>query len=190
MLADPARIRLMVVGGAILVAAAILRLATGNDAEPTTPPPASVTVSDEQAAERNDRDTAPDLGDEAGDEEEALEQAHAAAAAFAEEYLTWAGDESTADRAARIGDHASASFATQLADARTSGAADADTDAQVDQTVEVLGTQTTTSRSRHIEVTVMTEVTVIEDDEDRTVPTNLSVALRQEDGRWVVDDLR
>ena len=187
MLADPARIRLIVVGGAILAAAVILRLVTGSDAEPAPPSSAPVTASDDQAAEPDDRGPAADPGDQVGDEED-LDQAHAAAAAFAEEYLTWVGDESTADRAVRIGDHASRSFAAQLADAQTSGAADTDDDAQVDQTVQVLDTQTTTTRAHHLEVAVMAEATAT--DADEPVPTNLTVVLRQEAGRWVVDDLR
>jgi hypothetical protein len=119
-----------------------------------------------------------------------LARAHDVAASFAYEYLTWSPGESHADRVARIASHSTRELAADLADARQLGAADeADRDEDWSQTPEILGTQTLTVRLRHVELTVLAEVTTGSDVSSVT-PTNLTVALREEDGAWLVDDLR
>jgi hypothetical protein len=119
-----------------------------------------------------------------------LDRAHVAAANFTHEYLTWSPDESHADWVARLAGHCTPELAADIADARRLGAADAaDRGDGWSQAAEIRGTQTLTVRTRGVEIMVLAEVTT--DGSDATVtPTNLTVALREEDGAWLVDDLR
>lgn len=190
MLADPRRIRLLLVGGTILLAAVALRLATGGNADPASAPTAPTFAVNGQPPDTDDGDPSPSpVGDEI--DEATLDETHEVAAAFAREYLTWTAAESATDRADRIAVHATRAFAAEIADARAAGAADAaNRDGGWSQTAEVADTQTSTARPRHIEVTVMAEVKTVEDGDERTVPTNLTVVVREEAGAWRVDDLR
>jgi hypothetical protein len=120
-----------------------------------------------------------------------LDRAHDAAANFAHAYLTWSPDESHADRVARIANYSTRELAADIADARQLGAADeADRGEEWSQTAEILGTQTLTVRSRHVELVVLAEVTTAGSDATTVTPTNLTVVLREDEGAWLVDDLR
>ncbi|WP_052665349.1 hypothetical protein [Nitriliruptor alkaliphilus] len=120
-----------------------------------------------------------------------LDRAHDVAEDFATQYLTWPTGEPHSERVARVASHTTPELARDIAEARPQGAADeANRDEGWLQTVEILGTQTLTVRARHVEVTVLTEVTTIGDDASTVTPTNLTVALREEGGAWLVDGLR
>jgi len=184
MLADSRRVRLLVLGGLILAAAVLLRLATGQPpAERAAPDsgavatavPGSVAAADparERRAEPDDIEIA---------------EAHAIAEDFAQSYLTWLTDEPHGDRIDRISEHTTADLAETLAGSYDLAVTDRDEDAGGgEQAAEVLAIQTLTARRHHIEVAVMAEVT----GENAVVPTSLTVLLIEEGGRWLVDDLR
>jgi hypothetical protein len=189
MLADARRVRLLVAGGLILLAATLLRLTTA---------PNAITDADagEQAAVSTAAEaTTPDRGngrsgshdDAVGPEPEQLEldEAHQVAADFAVNYLTWRPEETHAQRLDRLTAHTSDDLAAQLQDAR--GAGEAANGPAEEQTAEVTATQTLTVRQTAVEIAVMTELTTPGQD---PVPASLTVVLTKQDGRWVVDDLR
>jgi hypothetical protein len=189
MLADPRRIRLLVTGGLILLAAVALRLITGGPGEP---PPAAAPTPVVAEAEPEARDgSAPEHGRLAERDEPDVDDAHRVAADFAREYLRWSADEPHADRTERLAAHATRDFASELAEARPLGTADAEElEDGWSQTVEVLETQTLTVRGRSVEVGVMSEVTATDEDGRGRTPTSLTVVLREEADAWRVDDLR
>ncbi len=197
MLADPRRLRLLIAATVILLAGLVLRVLTPTD--PTSGPPGEVA---EQAAtpsgtdrdssgsaNTDERSTDPGPVDEP--DRATVDTAREVAALFAAEYLTSTPDEDHAERTARITAHTTDRLTDAIAAARRAGTADAD---QGPQEVEVVDTQTQTVRPRAIEVTVITELTTTggegDGGEQVTTPTNLSVVLREEDGAWLVDDLR
>lgn len=120
-----------------------------------------------------------------------LHRAHDAAASFAHEYLTWSPGEPHAERVARIASHSTRELTADIADARQFGPAEeADRAEERSRTAGILGTQTLTVRPRHVELTVLAQVTATGADASSVVPTNLTVALREENGVWLVEDLR
>lgn len=120
-----------------------------------------------------------------------LERAHETAASFANEYLAWSSDESHADRLARISEHSTREMAAAIADAHQFGAADdADRDEEWSQTAEILGTQLHAVRPRHVELTVIAAVTTADSHGSGVTPVNFTVALREEEGAWLVDEVR
>jgi predicted DNA binding protein len=192
MLADPRRVRLLIAGSLILLAATLLRLTTD-----VTVPTASVdadarvrvaaTTASEAAAQDRDNGRSGSHDDAVGPEPEQLEldEAHQVAADFAVNYLTWRPEETHAQRLDRLTVHTSDDLAAQLEDARGTGEA-ADGPAE-EQAAEVTATQTLTVRQTAVEIAVMTELTTPGQD---PVPASLTVVLTTEHGGWIVDDLR
>lgn len=186
MLADARRIRLLAAGGLILAAAVVLRLLTGVPDDDPGDPTVDAT-GDASTSVAGEASTGTDPAPEAvtdGDEQQAeVDQALQVAETFAAEYLTWDPDEAHADRLARLTAHVTASLAEDLRVAHDHAGDDQD----LAQSVDVDASQTLTVRRHQIEATVAADIV---SDDAEPVPTNLTVVLRQESGRWAVDDLR
>jgi hypothetical protein len=192
MLADPRRLRLLIAGGIILLAATLLRLNTDPTApsasiDADTGEPTAVSTTAESGAVDRDRGRTDSHGDASGPEPDLeLDEAHQVVADFTVAYLTWRPNETHAQRLDRLTNtHTSDDLAAQLADAP--GAAEAADGPAEEQAAEVTATQTLTVRHTAVEIAVMTELTTPGQD---PVPASLTVVLTRQDGRWVVDDLR
>jgi len=177
------RVRGLIVLAGIVILAATGRLFGGDDepqaydAGPVVTEDAPAAPADPEPPQRQDEPQADDdLGAEIG-------VAHEVATEFVRAYLTRGAQESQVDRTRRAQQWTTDEFAAELERARDAGTAE---DAGWQQTVEVLGVQTQSSRRHRIEVVVMVEL----DTDQGTVPTNLGVGLvREGDGPWLVNDV-
>jgi len=182
MMADPRRVRLLIVAVGIFTLALTGRLIVGGQ-QTTEPVDAGPVVTEDVAEPAEPGGTA-----DAVDLDAEIERAHEVAATFAQAYLTHAHDADQAERARRLAQWTTDEFAVQLENARDAGMADQDAGSW-EHTAEVTAVQTQMARRSRIEVVVMVDLEVVEDGSARTVATNLGVGMTNQDGTWLVEDM-
>jgi len=175
---DPARLRVAVAFVVVVLGGGALIQWLSPDPEPAPAPDAAPVVTADRAGPEPDADPDPEPSDAADDPARRMD-VHARARSFAVEYLTWIEGEPASERADRVGIHVTDGFAAVL----ERGRADEAPEPMTAEVIEVLDSQT--GPARH-EVTVI--VTLVSDRHGR-VRSSLGVALVNDGGEWLVEDV-